>query len=32
MSNSGAQEFTSVKKTQFDVHAWRRVEIPADVR
>jgi len=30
MNNSGGQEFTSVTRTQFDVHAWSRVEILAD--
>jgi hypothetical protein len=30
MNNSGGQEFASVTKTQFDVHAWSRVEILAD--
>jgi hypothetical protein len=30
MNNSGGQEFTSVTRTQFDVHAWSRVEIQAD--
>jgi hypothetical protein len=30
MNNSGGQEFTSVTKTRFDVHAWSRVEILAD--
>jgi hypothetical protein len=27
MHNPGGQEFTSVTKTRFDVHAWSRVEI-----
>jgi hypothetical protein len=27
MHNHGGQEFTSVTKTRFDVHAWSRVEI-----
>ena len=30
MNNSGGQEFTSMTKTRFDVHAWSRVEILAD--
>jgi hypothetical protein len=30
MNNNGGQEFTSVTKTRFDVHAWSRVEILAD--
>jgi hypothetical protein len=30
MNNGGGQEFTSVTKTQFDIHAWSRVEILAD--
>lgn len=30
MNNSGGQEFTSVNKTHFDIHAWSRVEILAD--
>jgi len=30
MNNNGGQEFTPVTKTQFDVHAWSRVEILAD--
>jgi len=30
MNNNGGQEFTSVTKTHFDVHAWSRVEILAD--
>jgi hypothetical protein len=30
MNNNGGPEFTSVTKTQFDVHAWSRVEILAD--
>lgn len=30
MNNSGGQEFISVTKSQFDVHAWSRVEILAD--
>lgn len=29
-NSAGGQEFTSVTKTQFDVHAWSRVEILAD--
>jgi hypothetical protein len=27
---NGGQEFTAVTKTQFDVHAWSRIEILAD--
>lgn len=30
MNNAGGAEFTTVTKTQFDVHAWSRVEIVAD--
>jgi hypothetical protein len=30
MNNNGGQEFTSVTKTNFDVHLWSRVEILAD--
>lgn len=30
MNNNGGQEFTPVTKTQFDIHAWSRVEILAD--
>jgi hypothetical protein len=30
MNNNGGQEFTSVTKTHFDMHAWSRVEILAD--
>ena len=30
MNNNGGQEFTSVAKPQFDIHAWSRVEILAD--
>jgi hypothetical protein len=30
MNNAGAAEFTTVTKTQFDPHAWSRVEILAD--
>jgi hypothetical protein len=30
MNNSGGQEFTSVTKPQFDVHAWSQIEILAD--
>jgi hypothetical protein len=30
MNNNGGQEFTPVTKSQFDVHAWSRIEILAD--
>jgi Domain of Unknown Function (DUF1080) len=30
MNNSGGQEFASVTKAHFDIHAWSRVEIVAD--
>jgi hypothetical protein len=30
MNNGGGLEFTTVTKTQFDVHAWSRVEILVD--
>jgi hypothetical protein len=30
MNTGGGPEFTTVTKTQFDVHAWSRVEILAD--
>lgn len=30
MNNAGGQEFTTVTKTEFDAHAWSRVEILAD--
>jgi hypothetical protein len=30
MNNNGAQEFTSVTKTRFDVHAWNQLAILAD--
>lgn len=30
MNNGGGPEFTTVTKTQFDVHAWSRVEILVD--
>jgi hypothetical protein len=30
MNNAGGQEFTIVTKTQFDPHAWSRVEILVD--
>ena len=30
MNNAGGPEFTTVTKTQFDVHAWSRVEILVD--
>jgi hypothetical protein len=30
MNNNGGQEFTPVTKTQFDAHAWSRIEILAD--
>lgn len=30
MNNSGGAEFASITKPQFDVHAWSRVEIPAN--
>jgi hypothetical protein len=30
MNNSGGQEFTTVTKAQFDVHAWSRVELLVD--
>ncbi len=30
MNNSGGAEFTTITKTQFDVHSWSRIEILAD--
>ena len=30
MNNSGGPEFTPVTKSNFDVHAWSRIEILAD--
>jgi hypothetical protein len=30
MNNSGGQEFTTVTRVQFDVHAWSRVELLVD--
>jgi hypothetical protein len=30
MNNAGGQEFKTVTKTQYDPHAWSRVEILAD--
>jgi hypothetical protein len=30
MNNAGGAEFTTITKTQFDPHAWSRVEILAD--
>jgi len=32
MNTGGGPEFTTVTKTQFDVHAWSRVEILADTK